>query len=147
MSTEETSTEETPMSMMELEKKIVRFNNLRSILIQNDKEWAEEHVAKRHELLEKAGILEDFKQLDEELKEHRASMKANVDPITASITILSEYRMACIKQQPFDNEEALKKVWVFEEQIFDGLAKRKNLDADAETEDHIEEKNEENSEE
>lgn len=153
MSTEETETPETPkvnegMTMLQLEQKIVRFNNLRSILLKNDQEWAIEHTEKRKALLEEAGILEAFLGLDSELKEHRDSIKANLDPITASITILSEYRMACVQKTSFDNMAALEKVWVFEEQIFAGLKQAsEEANTDDETEDHIEEKSEENSEE
>lgn len=138
--TEETPTEETTrdgMTMLELEQKIVRFNNLRSILVQKDQEWVEEHTAKRKELLEKAGILEEFLAFDAELMEHRKGLEANIKPITACITVLSEYRMACVQRTPFANMDALEKVWTFEDQLFALQSKAKET----------EEKNEENSEE
>ena len=144
MSTEETSTEETPseetkdgLTMLELEQKIVRFNNLRNILVQKDQEWVEAHTAKRKELLEKAGILEEFLAFDAELMEHRKGLEANIKPITACITVLSEYRMACVQRTPFGNMDALEKVWTFEDQLFALQSKSEET----------EEKNGENSEE
>ena len=178
MSTEETSTEETPTEetveaseetkaeasseikdplqllgdLQQAEVKIHRFSRLRDILITKDKEWAEEQTEKRKTLLEEAGLLETFKELDEEAQQHRAQFKANVDPIIACIKILSDYRMTKLNGGEWQHPEMLSKVWAFEQQLFKDLDKAQastedEIDADAETEDQPQEKNEEKSEE
>ena len=171
MSTDETSTEETveetteaseevaeetqessadPINvltdMQQLEVKIVRFSRLRDALLDQDKKWAEEHTAKRIALLEEAGLLEQFKEMDAEVAEHRAQFKANVDPITASIQVLSEYRMSKIQGTEFAQMETLEKVWTFEEQVFSGVQKAQE-DQEASVEEPVVEETEEKSEE
>lgn len=166
MSTDETSTEETVEETTEaseevaeetqessalenmqlLEVKIVRFSRLRDALVEQDKKWAEEHTAKRVALLEEAGLLEQFKEMDAEVAEHRAQFKANVDPITASIQVLSEYRMSKIQGRAFTQMETLEKVWKFEEQVFSGVQKAQE-DQEASVEEPVVEETEEKSEE
>ena len=163
-STEETSTEETtsqetaelqdPDRLAELnlvDNKILRFAKLRDALIAQDQQWAIEHTKKRQDLLEEAGLLEQFKELDLELSEHRKQFKANVEPVISSVKVLHAYRLSQLEGKGFPNMETLAKVWAFEEQIWGSLEKAKEeeaeLDVDAETEDHPEEKSEENSEE
>lgn len=173
MSTDETSTEETveetteaseevaeetqessapvdPINvltdMQQLEVKIVRFSRLRDVLVEQDKVWAEEHTAKRVALLEEAGLLEQFKEMDAEVAQHRAQYKANVDPITASIQVLSAYRMSKIQGTEFGQMETLEKVWKFEEQVFSGVQKAQE-DQEASVEEPVVEETEEKSEE
>ena len=144
MSTEET-TEETPKEYTEWEKKINRFNNIRNLILANDREWTEGHNQSRLDLLKEAGLLEAFLKLDAELKEHRDQLKANIEPINACLRLLSGKQAAETEGVEFEFEEHLAKVLVFEGQLFDQLEAK--ADEEAPTEDHIEEKNEENSEE
>lgn len=172
MSTDETSTEETveetteaseevaeesqessapvdPMGLLsdmhQLEVKIVRFSKLRDVLVEQDKKWAEEHTAKRVALLEEAGLLEKFKEMDAEVALHRSQFKANVDPITASIQVLSAYRMSKIQGTEFPQMETLEKVWEFEKQVFSGVKTQE--DQEASVEEPVVEETEEKSEE
>ena len=162
MSTEETETEETTeiqeteevsdapkeemSDMAMLETKITRFSNLRAVLAMKEDEWVKEHNEARKALLEEADLLERFLELDGELQAHRAQFKTNLDPINACIQVLSEYRMANIQGRAFEGMETLEKVWVFEDQVFNGV--KKNVDETAEIiSEEKEEKEEENSEE
>jgi len=145
MSTEETETPETPTEevteeaseMTILETKILRFAKLRDVLLMKDKDWVDEHNQTRKDLLEEAGLLEKFMELDKELQEHRVQLKANVEPINACVQVLAKYRQSKVDGVEFEGMETLEKVWVFEEQIFKGVEKTAEK----------EEKEEENSEE
>ena len=146
MSTEETPTEETAeetqessKELSELEFKIVRFSRLRENLLKSDKEWADEHTAKRVAILEEAGLLEQFRVMDAEVAQHRSQFKANMDPIVACLQVLMAYRKSQMDGEEFEGMETLEKVWQFEEQIFAGLTAK----AEAEEAEEKEEKSEE----
>lgn len=131
MSTEETETPETPTEevteeaseMTILETKILRFAKLRDILLTKDKEWVDGHNQERKDLLEEAGLLEKFMELDKELQEHRVQLKANVEPMNACVQVLARYRQSKIDGVEFEGMETLEKVWAFEEQVFNDTKK------------------------
>jgi len=131
MSTEETETPETPTEevteeaseMTILETKILRFAKLRDVLLMKDTEWVDAHNQERKDLLEEAGLLEKFMELDKELQEHRVQLKANVEPINACVQVLARYRQSQIEGVEFEGMETLEKVWVFEEQVFNDTKK------------------------
>lgn len=159
MSTEETSTEETVESTEEvteavaeetqessaqdaamntlsvtaqLEVKIARFMNLRNAIVEEDKKWTEQHNIDRMTVLEEAGIKEKFLEFDKEFQAHRAQVKANIDPVSACIAVLSEYRSSQIQGTQFVQMETLEKVWAFEKAVFGSAIKAQESAQEAE---------------
>jgi hypothetical protein len=151
--TEEAQEQGDPMALLsdvgQLEVKITRFSRLRDAVLVENKKWTEEHLAQRKALLEEHGLLEQFEEWDKEIKARNEADQANLSPISACIQVLSEYRMAIIQGRQFEAMDTLEKVWVFEDQVFNGVKQKleEAQEVEIETEGEVEEKVEETGEE
>ena len=127
----------------QLEIRVGRLNKLREIIVRLNKEFLDAQSAERKALLEEHGLLEQFDAWDVEIKERTEQDNANLRPISESIRVLSDYRMALVNGKEFGNEEILEKVANFEALLF---SQKKGSDEGEEAQADAEE-TEENSEE